>query len=214
MLWIAAVMLCCSCRSGFFYRASAYWRTNWYSKSICPSVRPSVCYVPVSDENGLTYRNSFFTILQPNHCSVTSIEHSHKILWGAKYRWGWKNSQFSTNKSLSFTNEKKYRHSYYGRRIGTRMQSIKWCHFQWSWTNPNPVFKVTPLFHAKYLANGYRYGHSYFRRRIGTSLKLSNGTNFNDLELPLTPISRSRYYSTSNNSKMVQDRAIFTMSDQ
>ena len=30
----------------------------------------------------------------------------------------------------------------------------------------------------------------------------------------LTPISRSRYYSTSNNSKMVQDRAIFTMADQ
>ena len=26
------------------------------------SVRPSVRYVPVSDENGLTYRHSFFTI--------------------------------------------------------------------------------------------------------------------------------------------------------
>jgi len=24
---------------------------------------------------------------------------------------------------------------YYGRRIGTRMRSIKWCHFQWPWTN-------------------------------------------------------------------------------
>ena len=32
----------------------------WYSKSVCPSVRLSVCYVPVSDENGLTYRHSFF----------------------------------------------------------------------------------------------------------------------------------------------------------
>jgi len=39
------------------------------------------------------------------------------------------------------------------------MRSIKWCHFQWPWTNPNPVFKVTPLFGAKYLTNGYRYGH-------------------------------------------------------
>jgi len=28
-------------------------------------------------------------------------------------------------------------------RIGTRMRSIKWCHFQWPWTNPNPVFNVT-----------------------------------------------------------------------
>jgi len=41
-----------------------------------------------------------------------------------------------------------------------------------------------------------------------------NGTNFNDLERPLTQNSRSRYYSMSNNLKMVQDIAIFTMADQ
>jgi len=34
----------------------------WYSKSVCPSNRPSVRNVPVSDENGLTYRHSFLTI--------------------------------------------------------------------------------------------------------------------------------------------------------
>jgi len=45
----------------------------------------------------------------------------------------------------------RYSHSYYGRRIETRMLSIKWCHLQWPWTNPNPVFKVIPLFGAKYL---------------------------------------------------------------
>jgi len=33
--------------------------------------------------------------------------------------------------------------------------------------NPDPVFKVTPLVDAKYLADGYRYGHSYYRRQIG-----------------------------------------------
>jgi len=32
--------------------------------------------------------------------------------------------------------------------------------------NPNPVFKVTPLFDTEYLTNGYRYGHSYYRRCI------------------------------------------------
>jgi len=32
--------------------------------------------------------------------------------------------------------------------------------------NPDPVFKVTPLFDAKCLTNGYRYGHSYYRWRI------------------------------------------------
>ena len=41
----------------------------------------------------------------------------------------------------------------------------------------------------------------------------SNGTTFNDLEWHLTHISRSLYYSMSNNSQMVQDRAIVTMVD-
>jgi len=42
-----------------------------------------------------------------------------------------------------------------------------------------------------------------------TVAKLSN-----DLERPVTLISRSRYYLTSNNSKMAPDRAIITMADQ
>jgi len=91
---------------------------------------------------------------------------SHLYLAPAKYRWGIKISRFSTNKSLYLANDTRYRHSYYGRRIGTSMQSIKWCQFQWPWTNPNPVYKVTPLFDAKYLTNGYKYSHSYYRRRI------------------------------------------------
>jgi len=158
----------------------------WYSKSVClsvclsvcPSVRPSVVclsvrYVPVPDENGLTYRHSFFS---PYGSPITLVLQALNIfikfrrghpLRGAKYRWGIKNSQFSTNKSLYLANDTKCRHSYYGRWIGTRMRSIKWCHFQWPWTNSNPVFKVTPLFDAKYLTNGYKYDHSYYRRRIG-----------------------------------------------
>jgi len=86
------------------------------------------------------------------------------------------------------------------------MRSIKWCHFQWPGTNPNPVFKVTPL-DAKYLTVGYRYGHSYYRRRIRNHTQALNGTGFNDLKWPLSQISRSRYYSTSKNSKMVQDKS-------
>ena len=39
--------------------------------------------------------------------------------------------------------------------------------FPMTLNNPNHIFKVTPLFDAKYLTNGYRYGHSYYRRRIG-----------------------------------------------
>ena len=39
--------------------------------------------------------------------------------------------------------------------------------FQWPWTTPNLVFKVTPFFDTEFLTNGYRYGHSYYGRRIG-----------------------------------------------
>ena len=57
--------------------------------SVCLSVRN----VPVSDENGLTYRHSFFTMRYPNHSSFTSIKHLHEIPTrspsaGAIYRWG------------------------------------------------------------------------------------------------------------------------------
>jgi len=47
-----------------------------------------------------------------------------------------------------------------------------------------------------------------------TAPKLSNVTSLNYLEWPLTSISRSWYYSMSNNWKMVQDRAIPLMADQ
>jgi len=145
----------------------------------------------------------------------TKFRRGHPLR-GAKYRWGRKTSRFSTNKSLYLANDTRYRHSYYGRWIGTRMRSIKCCHFQWPWTNPNPVFKVTPLFDAKYLTNGYRYDHSYYRRRIGNRTQAFewHQLQWPWLEWPLTPISRSRYYSTSNNWKMVQDRVIFTMAEQ
>ena len=60
------------------------------------------------------------------------------------------------------------------------MRSIKWCHLQWPWTNPNPVFQVTPLFDAKYLTNGYRYAAIVtIESEYETVPKLSNGTNFN-----------------------------------
>jgi len=86
---------------------------------------------------------------------------------GAKYRWGKKFVRFSTNNSLYLANDTRYRHGCHGRRIGTHSRSIKWCHFQWPWMNPNPVFKVGIFFDAKYFQNDCRYGHSYYGRRIG-----------------------------------------------
>ena len=47
--------------------------------SVCLSVRN----VPVSDENGLTYRHSFFHHTVAHHSSFTGIKHLHEILTGS-----------------------------------------------------------------------------------------------------------------------------------
>ena len=61
---------------------------------------------------------------------------------------GYDNWHFSTNISLYFQNGTRYGHSNNGRRKGTRMQLIEWCHFQWLWVTPNLDFKVTILLTA------------------------------------------------------------------
>jgi len=83
--------------------------------SVCLCVRN----VPVSDENGLTYRHNFFqhTVAQ-SFCFYrhqTSSRNSDGVTpcGGAKYRWDIKISRFSTNKSLYLANDAIYRHSYY-----------------------------------------------------------------------------------------------------
>ena len=40
-------------------------------------------------------------------------------------------------------------------------QAFELYHFQWPWTTPNLVFKVTPFFDAKNLRNGTRYIQSF-----------------------------------------------------
>ena len=47
--------------------------------------------------------------------------------------------------------------------------------------------------------------------RTGNRIKLSNGTIFNDLERPLTQISRSHHYLTLNFSETVRDTDLVTM---
>ena len=171
----------------------------------------SVPNVPVLDENGLTYRHSFFhhTVAQTfsqNSDGVTPCR-------GAKYRWRIKISRFFINKSLYLANDTRYRHSYYRRRIGTRMRSIKWCHFQWPWMNPNPVFKVTLLFNAKCLTNGYK-GHSYYTRQIRNR---TQAFEWHQLQWPWVtskPHFKVTILFNVKSSKMVQDRALFTMPDQ
>ena len=52
---------------------------------------------------------------------------------GAKYRWGIKFAQFSTNKSLYLANDIRYGHGCYGRRIRNHTQAFEWHQFQWPW---------------------------------------------------------------------------------
>jgi len=92
--------------------------------SVRPSVRPSVRDVPVSDENGITYRHG----LSPDGSPIILILPASNIF--TKFRWGIKISRFSTTKSLYLANDTRYRHSYYGRQIGNRTQAFKWHQFQ------------------------------------------------------------------------------------
>jgi len=55
---------------------------------------------------------------------------------------------------------------YNGGPIESRIFSTERRHFQWPWTSPNLLFKVTSFFDIEYLTNGYRYGHHYYRRWI------------------------------------------------
>ena len=71
------------------------------------------------------------------------------------------------------------------------MRSIELGHLQWHWRTPNPVLKGC-IYEVENLKKRCIYGQSYYRIQIGTIHNLLNGTTFDDLELPLTGISRSR----------------------
>jgi len=74
-------------------------------------------------------------------------------------------------------------HSYYRTSIGSRMRSIEWLYFQWPWRTHNPVFKVTALLKS-----------NISKRTLIRNYTPVYYTTFNDLEWPLTRISRSRHF--------------------
>ena len=63
---------------------------------------------------------------------------------------------------------------------------------------PNQDFKVMSLFSAEYFRNDYIYDHCLHTMEWEPEIvfKLSNGIVFNDLEWPLTRISRSQLTGT------------------
>ena len=134
-----------------FCRASAHWRAiDIAILSVRPSVRVSVCpwrscitwkRLKHYCHCFLRYGSPIILVFQ-HQTSSRNSDGVTASCGGAKYRWGINILRFSTNKSLYIADDTRLRHGYYGRRRGTRMRSIKWCHFQWPWTNSNPVSKV------------------------------------------------------------------------
>jgi len=172
--------------------------------------------------HGYRYGYSYYRRRKGNH---TQVFKWHQCQW----HWVTSNPDFKVTVLFNVKKTRKwYKIELYLQWLTNRILHMvyRMAPFTITWTTPNLVFKVTPFFDTEYLTNGYRYGHSYYGRRIGNCTqacecyhsqwpsvtfqghKLLNGSDFNDLEWPLTQISRSRYYSTSNNSKMVQDRAV------
>jgi len=84
-------------------------------------------------------------------------------------------------------------------------------HFQWPWTTPNLIFKVTPFFDTEYLTNGYRYGQSYYRRRIGNRTQAFEWHQFQWHLVTSNADFKVTTLFNVKNSKMVRDRTIFTM---
>jgi len=132
----------------------------WYRNSVCPSVCLSRCGVlskPLNISPLIRLRRMAlykfwlidWLISSPHGSPVIVVLWVSNIFakfrWGGKYRWGIKISRFSTTKSLYLANDTKYRHSYYGTLIGTRMRSVEWCRFQWHWVTSNLDFKVKEL---------------------------------------------------------------------
>jgi len=129
-------MFQCDFRFDLFLRASAMLKhvhvidIGW--TSVCLSVRLTRWHCIKTAEYivklSSPHDSPFILVL----CVSRSSRNSDGVTpcGGAKYRWGIKFARFSTNKLLYLANDTRYRHGWYGRRIGTHTRSINWCHFQ------------------------------------------------------------------------------------
>ena len=133
----------------YFYRVSAHWHAILIQQiclSVCLSVRPwrsgirwkRLTMVIVF----LPYGSAIILVLSASNI-FTKFRQRHPLR-GAKYRWSINISRFSTNKSLYPVNDTDSA-IVTGRRIGAHMRSIKWCHFQWPWTNPDLFSRSLPV---------------------------------------------------------------------
>jgi len=105
------------------------------SQDVCPSV----C-VSVTRRYSVETANHILKFFSPSGSHTIPVFSYQTvwvfILWGPSQRQYqmqvvWKKSSFSTSIPLYLGND---RTSYYGMRIGNRIQAFKWYVFQWPWT--------------------------------------------------------------------------------
>ena len=195
--------------------------------SVPPPVRPSVCssvtrwhciktaeyIVKLSS----LHDSPFILVL----CISRSSRNSDGVspCWGAKYRWGIKNCAIFYQKVA--ISRKRYKISPW---LLWKANRNSYAIYQMV---PFPEFHMVPNLEwtlTLFSRSGYSLTLNISKMTADTVIvsmkgeyeitpKLLNGISFNDLVRPLSQFSRLRYYSTSNNLQIVQDRAIVTMAD-
>jgi len=112
--------------------------------SVCLSVCPPVTYVySVETSNHILKLSSLSG--RPTSFPYGNIPTG--TLWWERSLMGVANagekSRFSTIISLYLGNNTRWGYSYYGTPIGTRVQSIEWCHFEWPWVSDLAKYSMT-----------------------------------------------------------------------
>jgi len=128
-----------------------------------------------------SYSSPIILLLSASN-TFTKFRRSHPRV-GVKYRWGIKISRFSTNKSLYLANDTRYRHSYYGKRIGTIVCDLS------NGANSNDLERTLIPFSRSHHSLTLNISQTATDTAIvtmegeyETAPKLLNDTNFNDLQ--------------------------------
>jgi len=120
-----------------------------------PSVRPSVCLLSVCLLLPVTFMHPthrvelFGNIFAPPNSLGTRTAYL-KLLERIRRDCKWPcNLNGKGYEKLAFLDQYlalSQQLHYNGKRIGTSMRSIEWCHFQWTWVSHNVDFKVMILY--------------------------------------------------------------------
>ena len=107
-----------------------------------PSV---VCNVGASYSEGWIFRKIFAPYCSPS-IRLGAKKTTQIYFFATRFSRGcYVQSGISRYILLYLANDTRYGPIYSGRRIGTRIRSIKWCYFQWPWMTPNTDFKDKQL---------------------------------------------------------------------